>query len=158
MDIYNPIERSRLMSAVKSANTAPEMAVRRLLHAMAYRYRLHQADLPGRPDIVFRRQRKVIFVHGCFWHGHDCGKGRLPITRTEFWKAKILRNVERDREQTLQLKANGWSVLKIWECETKKRDTETLKEKLRAFLSPGTAIAEARASAAPDQSGSRSKG
>lgn len=134
MDIYDPAKRSRVMSAVKSADTAPEMVVRRLLYSMGHRYRLHRADLPGKPDVVFQKRRKAIFVHGCFWHGHDCSKGRLPATRTDYWRTKIGRNVIRDREQTRQLEADGWSVLKIWECETRKRDVEILSEKLRSFL------------------------
>lgn len=133
MDIYDPAKRSRIMFCVKSADTAPEMAVRRLLHSIGGRYRLHAADLSGKPDIACRKRRKVIFVHGCFWHGHDCSKGRLPATRTDYWKAKIGRNIIRDAKQTQQLEADGWSVLKIWECETKKRDVEVLSEKLRSF-------------------------
>ncbi len=154
MDIYDPAKRSRIMSAVKSADTAPEMVVRRLLHSMGRRYRLHKADLPGKPDVVFQKQRKAIFVHGCFWHGHDCSKGRLPTTRTDYWTAKIGRNVIRDGEQTQQLAADGWSVLKVWECETAKRDVEILTEKLRSFLSSPNPAESFSASFANDRSAS----
>src|SRR5262245_58300852 len=114
----SPEVRRRTMQAVTSKDTAPEMAVRRLLHARGYRYRLHRRDLPGNPDLVFPRLRKVIFVHGCFWHGHDCARGRrVPKSNTEYWVGKVARNRARDADHDRRLKANGWDVLAVWECE-----------------------------------------
>lgn len=125
------VQRSRIMRAVKSRDTKPEMAVRRLLHRMGYRYRLHRPGLPGKPDIVFPGRRKVIFVHGCFWHGHDCARGaRVPASNTGYWMAKIGRNVARDQTTLKQLVASGWAVLILWECEL----GTALEERLKAFL------------------------
>ncbi|GBQ98129.1 DNA G:T-mismatch repair endonuclease [Acetobacter nitrogenifigens DSM 23921 = NBRC 105050] len=125
--------RSRIMRAVKSANTAPELAVRRLLFSLGYRYRLHRKDLPGSPDIVFAGRRKVIFVHGCFWHGHDCKRGaRAPKTNAEYWRSKITRNIERDRRNAAALRDQGWRSLTLWECEI--GDREKLVTMLRDFL------------------------
>jgi DNA mismatch endonuclease (patch repair protein) len=104
------------MAAVRGKDTRPEMLVRRGLHAAGFRYRLHGPALPGRPDLVFPGRRAVIFVHGCFWHGHDCPLFRLPATRREFWEAKIARNRARDVEVLARLQADGWRVLNIWEC------------------------------------------
>jgi len=134
MDIFTPQQRSRIMRAVGQKNTKPEMAVRRLLHAMGYRYRLHAAELPGRPDVVFRRRRKAVFVNGCFWHGHDCDRGRRPASRKEYWEAKIDRNVARDLDRIERLHTQGWEVLVVWECETLQRDAEALSARLRSFL------------------------
>ncbi len=121
------------MRAVKDRDTKPEMAVRRLLHRMGYRYRLHQKDLPGKPDIVFRPRRKVIFVHGCFWHGHSCKRGnRLPRTNAEYWQTKIARNVERHLDQLGELTGAGWTGLTLWECELTDKDTVT--RRLGTFL------------------------
>ena len=126
-------ERSRIMRAVKGKDTGPEMAVRRLAHGMGYRYRLHHNDLPGHPDLAFPGRRKAIFIHGCFWHGHDCKRGsREPKTNVTYWRTKIARNRERDNEHMKRLKAQGWGVLVIWECETK--DTARLAPRLRRFL------------------------
>lgn len=126
-------QRSRIMRAVKDRDTKPELAVRRLLHRMGYRYRLHRKDLLGKPDIVFGPRRRVVFVHGCFWHGHSCKRGnRLPKTNTEYWKAKIARNVARHSDQLDGLAADGWSGLTIWECEL--ADADAVTERLRAFL------------------------
>ena len=126
-------QRSRTMRAVKDRDTKPEMAVRRLLHRMGYRYRLHQKDLPGKPDIVFRPRRKVIFVHGCFWHGHSCKRGnRLPRTNAEYWQTKIARNVERHLDQLGELTEAGWTGLTLWECELTDKDTVT--RRLGTFL------------------------
>ena len=125
--------RSRIMRAIKGTNTRPEMRVRRLTHGMGFRYRLHGRGLPGRPDLVFRPRRKVIFVHGCFWHQHDCAKGhRTPRTNRAYWTYKLRRNVERDGENQTQLQALGWDVLVVWECETK--DLRALAERIRGFL------------------------
>lgn len=133
MDRLTPDRRSWLMSRVSSKNTKPEIAVRRLVFAMGYRYRLHSKHLPGCPDLVLPGRKKVIFVNGCFWHGHPgCRYGRLPKSRVEFWQAKIDRNRERDRENIASLEADGWRVLTVWQCEF--REPEKLCEKLREFL------------------------
>lgn len=125
-------QRSRTMRAVKGKDTGPEMAVRRLVHGMGYRYRLHRKDLPGNPDLVFGPRRKVIFVHGCFWHGHRCKRGdRTPKENRDYWQKKIARNLKRDREHLKALKGAGWRVLVVWECEIKKA---TLASGLRRFL------------------------
>ena len=126
-------QRSRTMRAVKDRNTKPELAVRRLLHRMGYRYRLHRKDLPGKPDIVFGPRRKVVFIHGCFWHGHSCKRGsRLPKTNAEYWKVKIARNVARHSAQLDGLAADGWSELTLWECELS--DEDAVIRRLSAFL------------------------
>ena len=126
--------RSRIMRAVKSRDTKPEMLVRRMVRAMGYRYRLHRKDLPGKPDLVFSSRKKIIFVHGCFWHGHDCLRGdRMPKTNRKYWKKKISGNVKRDVKHTSELKKSGWEVLLVWECET--RDAEALTKSLNNFLS-----------------------
>jgi DNA mismatch endonuclease (patch repair protein) len=120
------------MSKIRSGDTKPEVLVRQLLHRAGYRYRLHRKDLPGKPDLVFGSRRKLIFVHGCFWHQHGCLAGRKPRSNTGYWYAKLARNVDRDARNEAQLGAAGWSVLTVWECETK--DEARLKERLRAFL------------------------
>ena len=120
------------MQSVKSKNTGPELVVRRLLHGMGYRYRLHRRDLPGKPDIAFMSRRKAIFVHGCFWHGHDCPKGRLPKSRLDYWQPKLDENRIRDRTKTEQLRSLGWSVLVIWQCGTV--DKESLASRLQGFV------------------------
>lgn len=121
------------MRAVRSRDTGPEMAVRRLLHGLGYRYRLHRADLPGRPDLVFPGRRRVIFVHGCFWHGHGCPRGaRVPKANRDYWLGKIARNVARDAAACAALAAAGWGVAVVWECEL--RDRPALEARLAAFL------------------------
>jgi len=120
------------MASVGQRNTAPEWIVRRLLHARGFRYRLHAKDLPGKPDIVFRSLKKVVFVHGCFWHGHVCSKGRAPKSRGEYWLPKLEANRRRDEHVQEQLKLAGWDMLVVWQCET--RELETLAEKLWVFL------------------------
>lgn len=133
VDRLTPERRSALMAKVRGKNTSPEMAVRRLLFGLGYRYRLHVSKLPGRPDIVFPGRRKVIFVHGCFWHRHPgCPKASTPKSRVEYWEEKFSRNVERDREAVRKLNAEGWDVLIVWECETKR--AEALKRMLVEFL------------------------
>ncbi len=125
--------RSAIMRAVKSTDTKPEMIVRSLAHRLGFRFRLHRKDLPGRPDLVFVRRRKAIFVNGCFWHGHDCKRGaRLPKSNASYWRAKIARNQARDAKALEDLAAAGWDVLTIWECEIK--DLGFLRTRLLAFL------------------------
>ena len=112
--------RSRNMAAIRGKDTAPELAVRRILHAMGLRFRLHRRDLPGRPDIVLPKHRTVVFVHGCFWHRHeDCRYTTTPKTRQEFWQTKFAANVERDRRNRTDLQQLGWRVIVVWECELK---------------------------------------
>jgi DNA mismatch endonuclease, patch repair protein len=128
------MDRSAVMRSVRGANTKPELLVRRLVTALGFRYRIHRRDIPGTPDLAFIGRRKVIFVHGCFWHGHDCPRGkRVPRTNTQYLVSKIGRNQERDRQIKRRLESQRWLVLEIWECETK--DESTAKEKLRSFLS-----------------------
>jgi DNA mismatch endonuclease (patch repair protein) len=136
VDTLTPAERSKRMALVRSRNTKPEMVVRRLVHKMGYRYRLHGKDLPGCPDLVFPRLHKVLFVHGCFWHRHpnpECKLARMPKSRLDFWRPKLEENRHRDRVQQEALLDMGWRFLVIWECEL--RDMQSLVEKLRMFLS-----------------------
>jgi len=116
-DIISPEQRSALMSRIRGKNTGIELEVRKGLHALGYRYRLGGAGLPGRPDIVLPRHRTAVFVHGCFWHRHDCDLFRWPKSRPEFWKEKITANQERDRRSSEKLKSLGWRVEIVWECE-----------------------------------------
>ena len=121
------------MAAIKGKDTKPELLVRRLVHRLGYRYRLHQRNMPGRPDLVFRSRRKVIFVHGCFWHMHDCRYGRVtPSTNAAFWNEKRMANMERDRKTQAVLRADGWNCQVVWECET--RNLPALEKVLLAFL------------------------
>jgi DNA mismatch endonuclease (patch repair protein) len=122
------------MRAVRQKDTAPEMAVRRLLHNLGFRYRLHDRQLPGTPDIVFKGRRKVIFVHGCYWHGHNCKVGGPAKSRTEYWGPKIARNRQRDENAVSALSQQGWESMVVWECETK--DLQTLAVALSRFLEP----------------------
>jgi len=115
------------MSLVRSKNTKPELLVRRLVHQLGYRYRLHRADMPGRPDLVFVSRRKAIFVHGCFWHGHKCKLGRMPKSRLEYWGAKITGNHQRDLLNLRRLRKMRWRVLVLWECELRKPDSIALR-------------------------------
>jgi len=132
-DVVTPEERSRIMAAVRSRDTAPEKSVRSLLHRMGYRFRLHRRDLPGCPDIVLPRFRLVIFVHGCFWHRHPgCGLARIPKTRVRFWTDKLEGNRARDLRNQAGLRDLGWSVLVVWECEL--RDMELLDDRIRDTL------------------------
>ena len=133
MDKLSPERRSWNMSQIKGKDTKPEILVRSLVHRMGYRFRLHRKDLPGRPDLVFPGRRKVIFVHGCFWHRHEgCKLAYTPKSRVDFWNAKFKANVERDRRNLQDLKAAGWQVIVIWQCETK--DPDKLAERLRSEL------------------------
>lgn len=121
-DIVDPETRSRMMSGIKGKNTKPELIVRKSLHARGFRYRLHVSNVPGKPDMVFPKWNAVIFVNGCFWHGHDCHLHKLPSTRTEFWKEKIDRNGTRDTRVRKLLRDEGWRVLTIWECSLRGRE------------------------------------
>lgn len=124
MDKVTPEQRSRNMAAVKNKNTSPEIHVRKALHSMGYRFRLHRKDLPGCPDIVLPKYRLCIFVHGCFWHQHpNCKRATIPETRKESWQAKFQKNIQRDKIVTAELQSLGWKVCTIWECETKKTDS-----------------------------------
>ena len=138
MDVHSPEKRRFNMSRIRGKNTKPEMAVRKWLWANGYRYRLHGKDLPGRPDIVFPGRRKVIFVHGCFWHRHDCRNFRWPVTNEKFWKEKIMTNVRRDEDNYSKLISLGWSYLIVWECEISHGEISNLGMRLREFLSSGT--------------------
>ena len=112
--------RSRIMARVKSKNTGLELRVRRTAHSLGFRFRLHRKDLPGNPDVVFPSRRIALFVHGCFWHGHDCPHGRRqPATNVEYWRAKIARNVERDARVQRELAERGWNPVVLWECQTR---------------------------------------
>lgn len=134
--------RSAVMRAVRSKHTRPEMTLRRLLHARGYRYRLHRKDLPGSPDLAFPARGKAIFVHGCFWHGHDCKRGaRQPKDNADYWIAKIARNRARDEQAQAALRAMGWKCLIVWECEITRTGTAGLSAALDAFLGDVTALA-----------------
>ncbi len=132
-DVFDAAQRSAVMRAVKSTDTKPELLVRAAVRALGVGCRLGGRGLPGKPDLVFTGRRKAIFVHGCFWHGHDCKRGaRVPKANAEYWSAKIARNRARDERVTSELKQEGWTALTIWECET--RDAETLRRRLDKFL------------------------
>jgi DNA mismatch endonuclease (patch repair protein) len=133
MDSLSPAERSERMRRVRGKDSKVELHVRRLVHKLGYRFRKHAPDLPGHPDMVFRRRQKAIFVHGCFWHRHDCAMGnRLPKSRLDFWEPKLSANRRRDEQQLGELARLGWQVLVIWECET--GDDAQLAGRVRAFL------------------------
>ena len=147
--MHSPAVRSRNMSRIRAENTKPEMAVRRGLHAAGFRYRLHVRSLPGRPDIVLRRYGAVVFVHGCFWHGHDCALFRWPATRPEFWREKIGRNRDRDAQQTAALLDAGWRVATVWECALKGRlrlPEGVVPDRLGQWLRSDASILEIRGS------------
>lgn len=134
-DTMTPGERSKRMARVRGKNTRPELLVRRLIHHMGYRFRLHRKDLPGKPDLVFPRYRSVIFVHGCFWHRHpspDCPLARLPKSRLDFWEAKLAANRDRDLRVQQALASAGWKVFIVWECEL--RNNEQSRNNIRLFL------------------------
>jgi DNA mismatch endonuclease, patch repair protein len=134
MDKLDAQRRSENMRRIRSKNTKPEVLLRSLLHNAGYRFRLHRKELPGKPDIVFVGRRKVIFVHGCFWHQHsECREGRLPGTRQEYWRPKLVRNVERHAAVVEQLRMLGWDVLTVWECELQK-GLERAFDRVRVFL------------------------
>jgi DNA mismatch endonuclease (patch repair protein) len=136
VDRFNPEARSRLMSSIHGKDTKPEMVVRRLLHNMGYRFRLHRRDLPGTPDILLPGRRAVMFVHGCFWHRHEgCRLATVPATRRDFWEAKIAANKARDRRAMARLRRDGWRVAVVWERQTRK--PVGLHGCLRRFLERG---------------------
>jgi len=140
-DTFNKEKRSWIMSRVSSKNTKAEITVRKILWNMGFRYRLHVAKLSGRPDIVFLGRKKVIFVHGCFWHRHEhCKHSTIPQSNTEYWSAKITRNMERDKNNIASLESEGWAVLVIWECELK--DRELLEKRLTNFMTIGADAGE----------------
>jgi DNA mismatch endonuclease (patch repair protein) len=135
VDPLSPQERSHRMSLIRAKDSKPEMKVRRLVHSMGFRYRLHVRELPGCPDMVFPARRKLVFVHGCFWHLHRCALcDRLPKTRPDYWLPKLRKNRERDGLNQRRLRVLGWRVLVIWECETAAKRLDDLAERLRQFL------------------------
>ena len=133
MDTISSDRRSKNMRQIRSKDTKPEIAVRKLIHSMGYRYRLHSRNLPGKPDMVFSGRRKVIFVHGCFWHQHkSCISGRIPKSRVDYWRPKLTKNRKRDKTNQKRLKDFGWDCLVIWECEI--QDTKKIAKLVRSFL------------------------
>jgi len=145
MDVLTPEQRRHNMSRIRGKDTKPEMLIRRGLHARGLRFRLHVAELPGRPDLVFPRHRAVILVHGCFWHGHNCPLFRLPATRPEFWAAKVSGNRARDQQTATALQSAGWRVLTIWECSVKgpaRRPMEEVLDRCAAFIRTTTKAEE----------------
>ena len=132
-DTMSPKVRSQIMARVKSTDTKPEMTVRRLLHGLGYRYRLHRTDLPGRPDLTFPSRRKVVFVNGCFWHNHEnCAKVRIPTSNRDYWLAKLERNRARDKLNLTLLEASDWKTAVVWECQLK--DLEAVTDRMVNFL------------------------
>nr|WP_295112234.1 DNA mismatch endonuclease Vsr [uncultured Caulobacter sp.] len=137
-DVYDQAKRSAVMARVKSKDTTPEKTLRRILTGLGARYRLHRKDLPGNPDLVMPGRKLAFFVHGCFWHGHDCARGsRVPKTNRDYWLAKVARNVARDERSQAALKAAGWRVEVVWECAMK--DEATLAARLQTLLDQATA-------------------
>jgi DNA mismatch endonuclease (patch repair protein) len=135
-DTLSPEERSKRMSLIRGKDTKPELKIRRLIHSLGYRYRLHSSELPGKPDLVFKGKKKAIFIHGCFWHRHDnCALARLPKSRLGFWNPKLEGNKERDKQNQEKLIALGWSFLVIWECEI--NNLELLTDRITKFLDKG---------------------
>jgi len=132
MDTITPVERSALMARIRSKDTKPEIAVRSLIHRLGFWFRLYRKDLPGKPDIVLPRHKKIVLVQGCFWHGHTCQLASKPKSNKAYWSAKIRDNRARDMRNMAALKAQGWTVLELWECEV--RRFTGLEEKLRNFL------------------------
>jgi DNA mismatch endonuclease (patch repair protein) len=146
-DIVTPAVRSRMMSGIRGKNTRPELVVRRLLHAAGFRYRLHDKRLPGKPDLVFPKYRAAVFVHGCFWHGHDCHLFKIPKTREDFWRIKIAGNIKRDQEASELLSSKGWRVGVIWECALKGKtrlDLDSIVRTASAWLKSSESEVELR--------------
>ena len=134
VDTVSKSKRSRIMAAVKSKDTTPELAVRRLVHSLGYRYRLHVRSLPGTPDLVFPRLRKIINVNGCFWHLHGCAGCRVPSSRRNYWTDKLQRNAARDKRTQRQLRRDGWRIMVIWECQISPLREDRLRTRIIAFL------------------------
>lgn len=132
-DVFTPSQRSRIMSRVRQRDTTPEVKVRRLLHRLGYRFRLHRKDLPGKPDIVLPKHKAVVFVHGCFWHGHTgCRRAARPTSNAAFWNSKLDKNLARDARVEAELSNLGWRVLTIWQCQV--RDVAKLQHSIECFL------------------------
>lgn len=136
MDTRTPAQRRKIMQSVGTKDTGPEWIVRRSLHRLGYRYRLHAEDLPGRPDIVFRSRKKAVFVHGCYWHGHGCSKGQPPKSNVDYWLPKLSANKDRDIRKEQALRILGWNVLTIWQCDV--NDQDYLEKILKGFLGAGS--------------------
>lgn len=134
MDTVDRNTRSKIMKSVPQKNTKPEIRLRKALHGMGFRYRLHDKKLPGSPDLVFPKHKAVIFVHGCFWHRHGCKQTTTPSTRKDFWENKFKANIERDSQNVSDLEEVGWRVMVVWECELKKTGPIGLFEKIKTFL------------------------
>lgn len=135
VDIVSPSVRSRMMAGIRGKDTAPELLIRRALFARGLRYKLHDKMLPGKPDLVFPRFRAAVFVHGCFWHAHDCTLFRLPGTRTEWWREKLARNQANDIRHMAALRESGWRVATVWECALRKRDRiDSVADELAEFV------------------------
>jgi DNA mismatch endonuclease, patch repair protein len=135
VDVVSPKTRSQMMSSIRGKNTKPEMVIRKALHQRGFRYRLHVASLPGKPDLVFPKYKAVIQINGCFWHGHNCKLFKWPSTRPEFWKNKITSNLERDTKNIIEIEKQGWRVLTIWECAVKGRDRKPFKNLIEQISS-----------------------
>lgn len=145
VDIVDAVTRSRMMSGIKGKNTSPELIIRKALHARGFRFRIHTAHLPGKPDLILPKYKAAIFVHGCFWHGHNCRYFKTPKTRTEFWMSKIKKNKARDEIQIAKLNEDGWRTLIIWECAIRKMKSEnskTLIDMVAAWLSQNSTFHE----------------
>jgi len=137
VDQFSAEERSSIMRQVRSVNTGPEVQVRRMVHRLGFRFRLHCQNLPGKPDLVLARRKQVVFVHGCYWHQHYCAAAKRPATNQRYWNRKLDANVDRDKRNLRLLKKQGWRVLTVWECELKK--PERLQRRLSRFFNSGAA-------------------
>ena len=143
-DTVTPEQRSRVMASVRAFDTSPELVVRSMLHRMGFRFRVHRRDLPGRPDICFPKYKKVVFVHGCFWHGHRCAQGKRPASNQDYWNKKLDLNERRDEAAIRRLRKQGWRSLIVWECQLK---SPKLQSRLRRFLEHGGSRSSAPISA-----------
>ncbi|HEX5483989.1 MAG TPA: DNA mismatch endonuclease Vsr [Terriglobia bacterium] len=132
MDVFSSTQRSEIMRRVKSKDTQPEILVRKLIRSMGYRYSVNRKDLPGCPDLVFTKRKRVIFVHGCFWHQHSCGGAALPKSHRDYWMGKQARNAKRDRRNIRKLRRSGWKIVVVWECQT--RSLDKLSGRLQRFM------------------------
>lgn len=140
VDVVDTVTRSRMMSGIKGKNTKPEVSIRKALHARGFRYRIHVNNLPGKPDLVLPKYKAVVFVHGCFWHGHTCRYFKIPQTRPDFWLVKIEKNQMRDRLQEVALLSDGWRVLIVWECAVRsmnKKKSRLLIDQIANWLING---------------------